>query len=107
MSPFRACSGQGKGARSWSVSYDAPGREWWRPETASGRVRLWASYAAAARYAATLDEQTVEHSLARQAASALLAMDEAQRRQVRSYRGIHAAFWGRDPMGLYTAECRA
>lgn len=103
-SPFRPCSGQARGARHWSVCYEVPGREWWRPETASGQVRKWASCEAAQRFAQRLNVLAVEDTLAREAAASLRAMSPAQKRQLRSYRGIAAAFWGRDPFGLYTSD---
>jgi hypothetical protein len=101
---FFACSGQAKGARHWSVYYDAPDRQWWRPEMPTGRVKTWGTMEAAAAYAATLCVQRVEYDLAREAAAALRVMDARQLAHLRSYRGIHGAFWGRDPIGLFTAD---
>lgn len=48
---FFPCSGQGKGARSWSV-YDSQGPLWWRPKDKRGkmiRYTLKGAYAAAAK----------------------------------------------------------
>lgn len=105
--PFSACGGQGKGLRQWSVCYDVPGREWWRPETATGRVRLWASSKAAQAYADTLSVIGVELALARQAAERLLEAAAEGSRHMASlnrYAGVRAAYWGRDPAGLFTAD---
>jgi hypothetical protein len=58
---------------------------------------------AAAAFAAGLNVQRVEYDLARKAAAALRGMDERQLAHLRMYRGIHGAFWGRDPFGLFTS----
>mgnify|MGYP001587647207 CR=1 FL=1 len=102
--PFRACSGQGR-ARQWSVCYEVPDRQWWRPLTPNGQVRRFASFEAAQRFAGTLSVITVELALAREAAAALRkAFRDPQRwRSTHLYPGIRAAFWGRDPFGFFTA----
>lgn len=101
--PFRVCSGQGRGKRCWSVCYEARGREWWRPSDARGQVRRWASREAAQRFCDTLTVIGVEHALAREAADRLRAMGREGRARL-YWPGVKAAYWGRDPFGLYTSD---
>jgi hypothetical protein len=59
---FRICSGQGRGARTWAVMLRDPSAPWWRYSTADGRVRLYASPAAAYRAATRLESDTPDNA---------------------------------------------